>query len=434
MNLPPFGLIRQIQNQPELTNIAQSVRQAWESSALAGKLKPGQTVAIGIGSRGIVAIELMAKETIAFFQSKGCKPFIVSAMGSHGGANSKGQRELLSEYGISEENLGVPVKTDMTSTIIGKTSFDEPVHWDANALAADVVVTLSRIKPHTDFRGKYESGIVKMLVIGLGKREGASQHHQWGYLGLRDRMPQTVRVILEKTNFQAGMAILENAREKTARVEVVEKANLLDREPVLLDEARQLMGRLPFNQLDLLVIGEIGKNYSGAGIDPNVVGRLLVETMVEDPTPAITRICALDLSPESHGNGTGVGIADLTTQRLIDSIDPVPFRMNNLTACFLWRSKLPLAFTNDRDCLQAGLDTCWQPIFNNLRMAIIPNSLELEWIWASPTLLAEAQGRQDLQVEKPAEQISLNTDGNLNLSALFPNSVSGRRAGGKAHY
>jgi hypothetical protein len=243
-----------------------------------------------------------------------------------------------------------------------------------------------------------------------------------------------VRVILEKTNFQAGMAILENAREKTARVEVVEKANLLDREPVLLDEARQLMGRLPFNQLDLLVIGEIGKNYSGAGIDPNVVGRLLVETMVEDPTPAITRICALDLSPESHGNGTGVGIADLTTQRLIDSIDPVPFRMNNLTACFLWRSKLPLAFTNDRDCLQAGLDTCWQPIFNNLRMAIIPNSLELEWIWASPTLLAEAQGRQDLQVEKPAEQISLNTDGNLTLSALFPNSVSGRRAGGKAHH
>ena len=430
MNLPPFGLIRQIQNQPELTNIAQSVRQAWESSALAGKLKPGQTVAIGIGSRGIVAIDLMAKETIAFFQSKGCKPFIVSAMGSHGGANSKGQRELLGEYGISEENLGVPVKTDMTSTIIGKTTFDEPVHWDANALAADVVVTLSRIKPHTDFRGKYESGIVKMLVIGLGKREGASQHHQWGYLGLRDRMPQTVRVILEKTNFQAGMAILENAREKTARVEVVEKANLLDREPVLLDEARQLMGRLPFNQL----IGEIGKNYSGAGIDPNVVGRLLVETMVEDPTPAITRICALDLSPESHGNGTGVGIADLTTQRLIDSIDPVPFRMNNLTACFLWRSKLPLAFTNDRDCLQAGLDTCWQPIFNNLRMAIIPNSLELEWIWASPTLLAEAQGRQDLQVEKPAEQISLNTDGNLNLSALFPNSVSGRRAGGKAHH
>ncbi len=433
MEPPPFGLLRQVQNQPELTDIASAVRQAWESSALASRLKPGQTVAIGCGSRGIVSIDTMARETIAFFKSKGCKPFIVSAMGSHGGANSKGQRELLGEYGISEEKLGVPVKTDMTSTVIGQTTFNEPVHWDANALAADVVVTLSRIKPHTDFRGRYESGIVKMLVIGLGKREGASQHHQWGYLGLRDRMPQAVRVIMEKTNFQAGLAILENAREKTARVEVVDKADLLDREPLLLDEARSLMGRLPFHQLDMLVIGEIGKNYSGAGIDPNVVGRLLVETMVEDPNPSITRICALDLSPESHGNGTGVGIADLTTQRLLDSIDPVPFRMNNLTACFLWRSKLPLAFPNDRDCIQAGLDTCWQPIFNNLRMAIIPNSLELEWIWASPTLLEEAASRKDLRVEKPASPLAFDPQGNWDIPALFPHSVPGRRNTGKGH-
>jgi hypothetical protein len=194
-----------------------------------------------------------------------------------------------------------------------------------------------------------------------------------------------------------------------------------------------MMGRLPFHQLDMLVIGEIGKNYSGAGIDPNVVGRLLVETMVEDPNPSITRICALDLSPESHGNGTGVGIADLTTQRLLDSIDPVPFRMNNLTACFLWRSKLPLAFPNDRDCIQAGLDTCWQPIFNNLRMAIIPNSLELEWIWASPTLLAEASGRKDLRVEKPASPLAFDTQGNLDIPALFPHSVPGRRTAGKGH-
>lgn len=433
MDLPPFGLLRQVQNQPEVADIASTVRQAWENSALARRLKPGQSVAIGAGSRGIVGIDIMAGETIAFFQSRGCKPFIVSAMGSHGGANSKGQRELLGEYGISEEKLGVPVKTDMTSTVIGRTSLDEPVHWDANALAADVVVTLSRIKPHTDFRGKFESGILKMLVIGLGKREGASQHHQWGYLGLRDRMPQAARVILEKTNFQAGLAILENAREKTARLEVVDKADLMDREPVLLEEARGLMGRLPFRQLDLLVIGEIGKNYSGAGIDPNVVGRLLVETMVEDPDPSITRVCALDLSPESHGNGTGVGIADLTTQRLLDSIDPVPFRMNNLTACFLWRSKLPLAFRNDRECLQAGLDTCWQPVFDNLRMAIIPNTLELETIWASPTLLQEAKGRPDLALEKPSSPLAFDAHGNLNIPALFPNSVPGKRGAGAKH-
>jgi hypothetical protein len=192
-------------------------------------------------------------------------------------------------------------------------------------------VTVSRVKPHTDFRGRYESGIVKMIVIGLGKRDGASQHHRWGVRGLRDVLPKTAKVVLEKTPFVAGLAVLENAAEQTARLQAVDRDELLAVEPGLLEESRRLMGRLPFDQLDLLVIGEIGKNYSGAGIDPNVVGRLLIETQPEPATPSITRICCLDLSPESHGNGTGVGIADLTTDRLLAAIDPVPFRMNNLT-------------------------------------------------------------------------------------------------------
>ena len=433
MELPQFGLVRQVQDQPERAHVAEAVCQAWEASALAKRLRPGQTVAIGIGSRGIVGIAVMARETIAFFRAKGCQPFIVAAMGSHGGANAQGQRDLLAEYGISEANLGVPVKTDMTSTVIGRTPFGEPVHWDANALAADVVVTLSRIKPHTDFRGRYESGIVKMLAIGLGKREGASQHHQWGFLGLRDRMPESARLILEKTPFEAGLAILENSRERTARLEVVDKADLMDREPELLAEAWRLMARLPFHQLDLLIIGEIGKNYSGAGIDPNVVGRLLVETMVDEPNPSITRICALDLSPESHGNGTGVGIADLTTQRLLDSIDPIPFRMNNLTARFLWRSKLPIAFNNDLECILSGLETCWQPIQESLRVAVIPNSLELEHLWISPALVVEASQRQDLVIEGKLESLPFDASGNLVQRQLFPHSVAAGRSGKKEH-
>src|SRR5206468_3422164 len=214
------------------------------------------------------------------------------------------------------------------------------------------------------------SGVIKMLVIGLGKRDGAAQHHRWGVRGLRDMLPETARVVLEKTPFAAGLAVLENAHEQTARLEVVDRADLLGREPALLEEARGLMARLPFEQLDLLVIGEVGKNYSGAGIDPNVVGRLLIETQPEPISPSITRICALDLSPESHGNGTGCGIADLTTDRLLAQIDPVPFRMNNLTACFLWRSKLPIAFPPDRACIESGLATCWQPIEKELRMAV----------------------------------------------------------------
>src|SRR5262249_28724454 len=184
---------------------------------------------------------------------------------------------------------------------------------------------------------------------------------RWGVRGLRDMLPETLKVLLEKTPFAAGLAVLENAHEQTARLQVVDRDELLDVEPGLLEEARGLMARLPFDQLDLLIIGEIGKNYSGAGIDPNVVGRLLIETQAETETPVITRICCLDLSPESHGNGTGCGIADLTTQRLLDAIDPVPFRMNNLTACFLWRAHVPLALPRDPRGIQNRLGTARQP-------------------------------------------------------------------------
>ena len=188
--IPLFGKVTQHHRQPEVADVAATSIEVWRKAPVASRLKPGMTVAVGVGSRGIVGLQSMVKATIAFLLERGCKPFVVAAMGSHGGANSKGQRELLGEYGGSEEALGVPVKTDMDSTGIGTNSWGEPVYWDKNALAADAVLTISRIKPHTDFRGKFESGILKMLVIGLGKREGASQHHRWGFKGLRDMMPE----------------------------------------------------------------------------------------------------------------------------------------------------------------------------------------------------------------------------------------------------
>ncbi len=317
MDLPLFAPIRQTAPQPVVTDIAGEVRRQWLGSRLAGKVRRGDRVAVGVGSRGIANLSVMVRATLDSIRDLGGQPFVVAAMGSHGGATPQGQRELLAEYGVSEQALGVAVKTDMTAVQIGTNSWGEPVWWDRNALEADAVVTISRVKPHTDFRGRIESGITKMLVIGLGKRDGAAQHHRWGFRGLRDMLPETARVILEKTPFVAGLAVLENAHEQTARLQAVDREDLLDVEPILLEEARGLMGRLPFDKLDLLVIGEIGKNYSGAGIDPNVVGRLLIETEPDFERPKITRICCLDLSPESHGNGTGVGIADLTTDRLL---------------------------------------------------------------------------------------------------------------------
>jgi hypothetical protein len=372
-------------------------------------------------------VAVIVRATLEALHELGARPFVVAAMGSHGGATAGGQRHLLAEYGISGADLGVPIRTDMTAVRIGTNSWGEPVYWDKNALEADSVVVVARVKPHTDFRGAFESGIVKMLVIGLGKRDGASQHHRWGFRGLRDMLPESARVVLAQTPFAAGLAVLENAHEQTARLQVVDRDELLEVEPQLLQEARGLMGRLPFDQLDLLVIGEIGKNYSGAGIDPNVVGRLLIETQPEFELPKITRICCLDLSPESHGNGTGVGIADLTTERLLAAIDPAPFRMNNLTACFLWRSKLPFAFPTDRECIEMGVQTCWQPNQEQLRMAVIPNTLELSDLWVSPALVEEARNHPGLQLLSQLQTIPFDAGGNLQQEQLFPNSVRGRR-------
>lgn len=430
MHIPALTLVKQIAKQPEVKDVAGETLLQWKNSGLQQKIKPGAHVAIGVGSRGIANLAAIVKATIEYFKGIGAKPFIVSAMGSHGGANAQGQRELLGEYGISEENLGVTVKTDMDSVVIGKNSWNEPVYWDKNALAADAVVTISRIKPHTDFRGRFESGIAKMLVIGLGKREGASQHHRWGFKGLRDMLPETAKVILEKTNFLGGLAVLENAHEQTAKLEFVSTQNLMEVEPKLLDEARQFLGKLPFHDIDLLVVGEIGKNYSGAGIDPNVVGRLLIEGQNDFETPKIIRMCALDLSPESHGNGTGVGIADLTTDKLLASIDPVPFRMNNLTACFLWRSKLPIAFPSDKECIQTGLETCWQPDLNAIRMVVVPNSLELAELYVSAPLLEEVRKNKDLAISGDSFELQFDDKGNLNQKALFPHSAQGRRVSG----
>lgn len=427
MDIPSVAPLRQTAPQPAIADVAAEVRQQWRQSRVAGRIRRGSRVAVGVGSRGIANVSTIVRATLDSLRDLGAQPFIVAAMGSHGGATAAGQRQLLAEYGISEQALGVPVKTDMTAVQIGANSWGEPVWWDQNALQADAVVTVSRIKPHTDFRGRFESGIAKMLVIGLGKRDGASQHHRWGFRGLRDMLPETARVIVEKTPFIGGLAVLENAREQTARLQLVDRDELFDVEPRLLEEARGLMGRLPFAQLDLLVIGEIGKNYSGAGIDPNVVGRLLIETQPEFESPKITRICALDLSPESHGNGTGCGIADLTTERLLAAIDPAPFRMNNLTACFLRRSQLPFAFPTDRTCIAAGIETCWQPKRDALRMAIIPNTLEVEELWVSPPLVEEAQKTPYLEVTGNCQSLPFDGADNLIQERLFPHSVRGRR-------
>ena len=431
MNLPRVQLVRQTAPQPTVPDVPAAVRAAWLGSATAKRIKPGMRVAVGCGSRGIKNYLAIAKATIEALTELGAKPFVVSAMGSHGGATAAGQRELLASYDIDEAHLGVPVVTDMDAANIGANSWGQPVWWDKNALAADAVVTVSRVKPHTDFRGAFESGILKMLVIGLGKRHGADQVHSFGTRGLRDMIPESGKVILDKTPFIGGLAILENANEETARVEVVDRDDLYSREPVLLDEARRIMGRIPFAALDVLIVGECGKNYSGAGMDPNVVGRMLIEASPEAETnnPKITRMGVLDVSPESHGNGTGIGIADLTTNRALAAIDPAPFRMNNLTARFLWRSKLPIGFDTDAQVIDTCVETCWQPDRAAVKLCVIPNTLEVADLWVSAPLAEEAKKLPHLQLIGNPIELPFDATGNLNQEKLFPHSVRGRRTG-----
>jgi hypothetical protein len=430
MDLPFVAPIRQTQEQPAVTDVPAEVRRQWLGSSLTRRLKPGVRVAVGVGSRGIANVFAIVKTSVDTLKEMGFKPFVVAAMGSHGGATAEGQRELLAEYRITGRELGVEVRTQMETVRLGANSWGEPVFWDRNAFQADGVVTVSRIKPHTDFRGSFESGILKMTVIGLGKRDGAAQHHRWGLRGLRDMMPETAKVVLEKTRFLGGLAILENASEQTALLRFVDRDELFDVEPKLLDQSRTLMGRIPFEQLDVLIIGEIGKNYSGAGIDPNVIGRLMVETAPEFESPKITRIAALDLSPESHGNGTGCGLADICTTRLLKAIDPTPFRMNNLTACFLRRSQLPFDFETDRECLEQCLLTCWQPDVSKVRLALIANTLEVAEFWGSPPLVEESRRNPNLAVDGELRALPFDSRGNLNQEMMFPHGVRGRRRRG----
>jgi hypothetical protein len=427
MNLPTIARVRRNFVQPEVADVTSAVAQAIRASHLAGRVLAGGRIAITVGSRGIAGIPRIARAVADTVRTLGFQPFVVAAMGSHGGGTSEGQRELLAELGVTEASVGCPIRCDMDTVALGTNSFGLPIHFDQNAFDADGIILLNRIKPHTSFTGDYESGLLKMLAIGLGKRQGAAQVHKLGLPGLKKLLPEVGAFLLKRTPVALGIAILENAFEHIAGIVAVEPEELLEVEPRLLTEARELMGRLPFDQIDVLVVGELGKNYSGTGLDPNVVGRQRVETMPDLPRPIITRLAVLDLSLETRGNALGIGLADLTTERLVRSIDPKPMRVNSLTSNFLTRARVPLALPTDRDVIAACLDTCWQIERDQARMVLIPNTLELTTLWVTPPLSPEVQAHPELAFETDFQPVPLDDLGHLRQEQLFPESVRARR-------
>ncbi len=313
--------------------------------------------------------------------------------------------------------------------VVGTNPAGLPIYFDRNAHEAGGIVLVNRVKPHTDFRATHESGVLKMLVIGLGKREGASQVHKLGLRGMHEILPAVGRFLVSATRFALGVAIVENAEDRPAEIAAIEPESIFAAEPALLERARSLMARLPFDQIDVLVVGELGKNYSGAGMDPNVIGRLMVETQPDLVRPVVTRLVVLDVSAESHGNIVGVGFADLTTERLVARMDPASFRINVLTSCFLERARIPITLPTDRDVIEAAIETCWRIDPSEARVVVIPNTLELKHLWVSPALSDDVLADPQLSRDTDYLPMPFSEDGWLDQGRLFPDSIRGRRGG-----
>lgn len=427
MTFPPIARVRQTFPMPQVADVPGTVRRLIEQSRLRERVPAGGTIAVGCGSRGITAIPTIARAAVDTLKGMGFRPFIVAAMGSHGGATKEGQRALLADYGITPAAMGVDVRSDMDAVVLGTNPVGLPIYFDRNAYEADGIVLLNRVKPHTDFHATYESGVLKMLVIGLGKQQGASQVHKLGLRGTTQVLPEVGKFLVKNTKFALGLAIVENADDLPAEIVAVDPDTILEVEPALLARARALMGRLPFDQIDVLMVGELGKNYSGAGMDPNVIGRLMIETQNDLEKPAITRLAVLDASDETHGNLVGIGFADLATERLVAKLDPVPTRVNILTACCLERGRIPITLPTDRDVFETALETCWRIDPAEARLVVIPNTLELTTLWVTAPFTAEIDADPRLSFASGFEPWPFDAAGDLDLDHLFPESVRARR-------
>ena len=354
-------------------------------------------VAITAGSRGIANMAVILRACGEAIRDVGGDPFILPAMGSHGGATAEGQRDVLVGYGITRETVGMPVISSMDVQQIGAVD-DMPIYVSTTALEADHILLVNRVKPHTDFRGSIESGLAKICAIGLGKQRGAQTIHSYGTRGLAELMPRAARCIVEKTEkIIGGLAILENAYDRTARIEHVESSGIgAAAEERLQETAKALMCALPFDRLDVLIVDEMGKNISGTGMDTNILGRMFVPGVPEADRPRIAAVVALDLTEESHGNATGIGLADFTTEHLVSKIDWQATYMNGYTSGIsgLLRSRLPCVLPNDRAAIATAIRMCGEPDSSRVRLARIKNTLTAAQVEFSESLLEEASAAQ----------------------------------------
>jgi hypothetical protein len=407
--------VRQQFERPRIDDVPAAVRSALDALDLGRTIRPGQTVALTAGSRGIANIPLVLRSTADYLKRLGARPFVVPAMGSHGGGTAEGQRKILDSYGITEEAVGAPVRASMDVVAVGATPEGWPVVLDRHAAAADHIGVVARVKPHTGYHGPVESGLLKMMMIGLGKHAGALEYHRILLDHPFDQVVRSVaRTLVARAPIAFGLALVENAYEETARVEAVPPAELEPREEELLALAKRWLARLPLRQADLLVIDEIGKNISGSGMDTNVVGRKRAfRGQSTDNQPQMRLIFVRGLSVTTHGNAAGIGLADFTTTRLVRTMNYRATVINCLTAGYPEGAFLPVHFETDREVLDAALAIIGTRRPEQARILHIRNTLHLEEVELSEPCLEVREGRTEFTPLEAPRPLVLDAQGNL---------------------
>ncbi|MCL7748588.1 lactate racemase domain-containing protein [Halalkalibacter alkaliphilus] len=409
--LPKMAKVRQHFDSRKIDNIHEALNEKLQQPQITTKVKPGMEIAIAVGSRGMDRLVEVTALTVQFLKGLGAKPFIVPSMGSHGGATSEGQREVLAHLGVTEDSVGAEIRSSMDVIKLGELPNGLPVYIDKYASEADGIIVINRIKPHTAFRGPVESGIMKMISIGLGKQKGAEACHQLGFKYMAENVPAMAKLMMAQTPILFGVATLENAFDKVARIEVLAAEEIEEKEPELQALAKELLPKLFFEQIDVLVINEIGKNISGDGMDPNITGRY--PTPYAHGGPEVNKMVVLDLTPETEGNANGVGTADFTTQRLVDKMNREFTYANGLTSTVVAPTKIATTLANDKEAIQAAVKTCNILDFSKVKMVRIKNTLEIGEIEVSEALLELVSQHPQMEKISDLYEIQLDEDGNI---------------------
>jgi hypothetical protein len=413
MSFPKVVKVRQEFPRPRVEDVEQALREQFDKEEIASRIEPGMEVAITAGSRGIASIDLILRSLVTLLKEAGATPFVVPAMGSHGGATAEGQVEILESLGVTDESVGAEIRSSMETVEIGETERGTTVYMDRNAAEADGVIVVGRIKLHTDFRGEIESGLCKMSAIGLGKHEQALNLHAYGVEGIKDFMVEVAEHVFDSGKVLFGVGIVENAYEEIAMLEAIPPDEIMKRERELLQESAKLMPKLPVSDVDVLFVEELGKNFSGTGMDTNVIGRFRLLGVEEPEKPEIKYVIVGDVSDASHGNATGVGLADFTTSRLFESIDYRAMNQNILTSTFVERAKVPMILDNDRETLEAAIRCNWGVASEDTRFVRISNTLELRHVYLSENLVEEALANGNVEVVEEAGEMQFDGDGDF---------------------